>query len=234
MTKDEQQELWKVNKKFVRILFSSIDDGDMKLMGMNAFGILAVIRRYTPLSGVYSFPSVAKLAEKTGLSKPTVRKALRKLVELKYLEEMPESTLSKSNVYKVNEQYIGEKISLNPEQVPQKARLRADYNISKQKKISEMISHFEQHGYLPANQSLVHIETINVHQYNLADGSTLNQITMTPSDEAIRQSIIEEAGDTSIGRILLRAYESQKKEVIDIALNKTKEADGDGPGDSEK
>ena len=78
---DHQGELFRIDRTFIRVLFSMVDDGTLARIGVAAFAVLLVVRRYVPISGVHSMPSQETIAQKTWLSRPTVRKALKALVD---------------------------------------------------------------------------------------------------------------------------------------------------------
>ena len=212
MTEDEQQELWKTERKFVRVLFSMVDDGDLKKIGASAAAVMIVVRRFTPISGVHAFPSVNKIMDKTGFSAPTVRKALGVLCEAGYLEHIPDKKV-KSKKYKVNERYVATKLSSMEN--PPKAVLVADYNISKQREINKALDTFERTGELPPNQQIIKIDSINIQINNLADGSVVSNVWTSPdSSSDIREAIRSNSEEpVNFADTIIRAFDSKLSEV---------------------
>mgnify|MGYP003657696400 CR=1 FL=1 len=228
MTNDEQQELWSTERKFVRVLFSMVDDGDLKKIGPAALAVMTVVRRYTPISGVHAFPAVKKIMDKTGLTAPTVRKALGRLCEAGYLEHIPDGT-TKSKKFKVNERYVATKLDAQ-EDNPPKAILVADYNISKQQEINKALTQFERTGTLPENQQIIKIDSINIQINNLADGSVVSNVWTSPDSTAIREAIRSNAKNRKLADTIIRAFDSKLNEVEVQAIssaNDPKTPDGE-------
>ena len=224
MTEDEQQELWKTERKFVRVLFSMVDDGDLKKIGASAAAVMIVVRRFTPISGVHAFPSVNKIMDKTGFSAPTVRKALGVLCEAGYLEHIPDKKV-KSKKYKVNERYVATKLSSMEN--PPKAVLVADYNISKQREINKALDTFERTGELPPNQQIIKIDSINIQINNLADGSVVSNVWTSPDSADIREAIRNNSTNPKFAETIIRAFEAQKTQIEASVLDSAKVVEGD-------
>jgi DNA-binding MarR family transcriptional regulator len=225
---DKQQELWKTDRKFVRILYSSIDEGHIKAMGASAFTVLAIIRRFTPIAGVFAFPSLGKIHEVSGLSKPTIRKALKTLVKYKYIEELEDNKKTRTNIYKVKEPYVAKR-RVDDGEEPETTILNADYNLSKQKEIDKMIRHFDKHGELPTNQTLIQIQKINIQQYFLSDGSMIvQQEFSTPTQDDIERQILKEAKSEEEGRKFIEMYRKHKESVVDEAVSQAPKPDSSG------
>jgi len=83
-----QNELFdkRADLSYFRIYSSMISSGDVAKMGVGAFGLFGILRAYTNWQTGVAIPSIPKLTEMSGASRPTVEKYLNKLVELGYLD----------------------------------------------------------------------------------------------------------------------------------------------------
>ena len=79
---------------------SMIESGDVRRLGANAFTIYCVIKAYTDFTTGNAFPSISLIQDKTGFSKSTVIRSLKKLEELGYLSKHKEG---RKNIYTLRE-----------------------------------------------------------------------------------------------------------------------------------
>lgn len=95
-------ELFEAETNWFHIFKAMIDRGDVARMGGTVFAIYAVVKSYTNWSTGKAFPGLELIAEKSGVNKRTVIRALSTLEEMGYI--VKEQKLGKVNKYRLREQ----------------------------------------------------------------------------------------------------------------------------------
>lgn len=155
MTKSKQMGLFEVNLRFVKILNDIVSSGAMAEMGASAFMVLVAVRSFVPISGTSSFPSQQTIAEHTGLSVTTVKRSLKRLEELGWLEKR---SVGKRNVYAT---YDFVRASSTDLETRPDYELRFPYGALASKNVDPDIRQFAKSGTLPPS-SPVSARPINV------------------------------------------------------------------------
>ena len=163
----KQTDFWECDERFVRVLFSMIDEGGVRAMGSNALACLLVIRRRVPYHGVSAFPSAALIAKETDLSKPTVYKAIDRLEALGWLEKIKSG---RKNIYRLSEQYIGNRVDEHGVQHQKIAKMPYGPRAIQDERPN--LLQWKKTGVLPQDTSItIHDATINVEINNFYEGS---------------------------------------------------------------
>lgn len=100
-TEKPQAELFEAQTSWFHIFKSMIDSGDAAEMGGTVFLVYAVVKSYTNWSTGRAFPSLELIAEKSGVDRRTVIRALAKLEKAGYIAK--EQKLGKANRYRLRE-----------------------------------------------------------------------------------------------------------------------------------
>lgn len=163
----KQGDFWECDERFVRVLFSMIDNGGVRAMGPNALACLLVIRRRVPYHGVSAFPSAALIAKETDLSKPTVYKAIDRLETLGWLEKIKSG---RKNIYRLSEQYIGTRVDGQGVQHQKIATM--PYGPKAIQDERPNLAKWKKTGILPEGSNIIiHDAVINVEINNFYEGS---------------------------------------------------------------
>jgi hypothetical protein len=176
MTDTSQRELFSVDKRFIKVLNTLITSGQLAELQPLAFSVLCVIRAYVPIEGVSSYPSIELIAEKCGVGRSSVYKAIETLETLGWVEK---TKSGRKNVYKAKDKYLLQ--STEPE-------VRADevaitpYGALQAREHEPDIDEYAKTGRLPA-RSVVQIEKINVNITIVNDGGTANVFNADASAE---------------------------------------------------
>ena len=101
MSQDDQQELFKSDFGWFHFFRTMIRSGTWGKMSLAAKAIYPVIKSYSAAENGAAFPSIDTLGTQAGLSKNSVTKALKELVELELLTA--KLIPGKPSVYRVNE-----------------------------------------------------------------------------------------------------------------------------------
>lgn len=83
---EEMKTRYKAQTWWLRILKEMIDSGDWAKMGPYATSVYTVIKAHAAQNNGDSFPSQELIAEETGMSLSEVKRAVKKLVEMKYVK----------------------------------------------------------------------------------------------------------------------------------------------------
>ena len=97
----KQPELFEATTTWFHIFRAMIESGDAGAMGGTVFLIYAVVKSYTNWSTGRAFPSLDLIAEKSGVDRRTVIRALAKLEKAGYIAK--EQKLGKANRYRLRE-----------------------------------------------------------------------------------------------------------------------------------
>ena len=154
-------------------------------MGGNAFLVYAVIKSHINFETGRTFPSIDTIAHLSGCSPTSVRKHLKTLKDMGYLERR--NVKGRAPIYKLREQldFLGKDKQGN--QVPMSASW--DYIPMGVKKAVEDIRHVIVSGNLPEG-SKVHIENLTINVQVLPEAREANQITINAvKDEGLRAMI---------------------------------------------
>lgn len=177
----EQLPLWKIERRFVRLLFSIVDKQQIAGMGVNAFACLVVIRRFVPMDGGSAFPSAAKISRFTSLSPTTVYKAIHKLEELGWLVKRKDG---RKNKYQLNEHLFAQ--STNEKKRPNKM-LKMPFGVADWKRAQADLEEFEYTGELPAYSPIkIQNATFHITINNYQDGSKHLEVKV---DEKVLEDI---------------------------------------------
>lgn len=95
-------ELFEAETSWFHIFKAMIDNGDVAKMGGTVFAIYSVVKSYTNWSTGRAFPGLELIAEKAGVNKRTVIRALSTLEEMGYV--VKEQKIGKVNKYRLREQ----------------------------------------------------------------------------------------------------------------------------------
>lgn len=174
MTDKKQRELFVWDKRFIKVLHSLITSGQLADLQPLAFSVLCVIRAYVPIDGISSFPSVELIAEKTGVSRSSVYKAIDALIRLGWIEK---TKSGRKNVYRVQEKYVLK--STEPLDRPDEVAL-TPYGALQSKQHEPDIDVYAKTGRLPEG-SIVQIEKININLTIVQDGGTANVLNADAS-----------------------------------------------------
>lgn len=96
-----QQELFEAQTSWFHIFKAMIDSGDAAAMGGTVFLVYAVVKSYTNWATGRAFPSLDLIAEKSGVDRRTVIRALAKLEKAGYIAK--EQKQGKANRYRLRE-----------------------------------------------------------------------------------------------------------------------------------
>lgn len=96
-----QAELFEAQTSWFHIFKAMIDSGDAAEMGGTVFLVYAVVKSYTNWSTGRAFPSLDLIAEKAGVDRRTVIRALAKLEKSGYITR--EQKQGKANRYRLRE-----------------------------------------------------------------------------------------------------------------------------------
>lgn len=96
-----QAELFEAQTTWFHIFRAMIDSGDAAQMGGTVFLVYAVVKSYTNWSTGRAFPSLDLIAEKSGVDRRTVIRALSKLEKAGYIAK--EQKQGKANRYRLRE-----------------------------------------------------------------------------------------------------------------------------------
>lgn len=95
-------ELFQAETNWFHIFKAMIDRGDVAKMGGTVFAIYAVVKSYTNYSTGRAFPSLELVAEKAGVNRRTVIRALSSLEDMGYI--IKDHVNGKVNKYRLREQ----------------------------------------------------------------------------------------------------------------------------------
>lgn len=101
-TSPKNDEVFEAETNWFHIFKAMIDRGDVAKMGGTVFTVYAVVKSYTNWSTGKAFPGLELIAEKSGVNKRTVIRALSTLEEMGYI--VREQKIGKVNKYRLREQ----------------------------------------------------------------------------------------------------------------------------------
>ena len=204
MTDDEKQLdlFYKIDKSFTKILNSWVDSGVLSEIGPYGLMILVVLKRFTSwyASGfkAYAHPSHKKISELTGMSIGTIKRHIKKLIDLGYIEQIKGG--HRHNHYALTEKFIA--IALK-EDLDDKVLNVPFIPMSMDKRIKEM-REYETKGILPES-SPIRIEKIEINnlQVNIINNETNSQSVniVAPLDEIDQLSLPKWVRDKVKNRI---------------------------------
>lgn len=102
MKSKSQVEMFQAESSWFHIFKAMIDSGDLAKMGGTVFSVYCVVKSYTNWATGKAFPSLDLIAEKSGVNRRTVIRALGSLEKLGYIAK--EQQQGKGNKYKLREQ----------------------------------------------------------------------------------------------------------------------------------
>lgn len=168
----EQIPLLEAETSWFHVFRAMVESGDVKTLGPNAVTVYLVIKSYTNWKTGKSRPDISLISDKTGLSKETVLRALKKLEEHQYVYR---EKVGRKNVYTLRE-----KIEIQDGDGRPAAVATFDYLPSIMREASAELKNFLLTGKKDG-LSIVHIEqlTLNIQQIFGGEG-TQNNTSLDP------------------------------------------------------
>lgn len=96
----KQDELFNAETTWFHVFRSMVENGDVAKMGAEATTLYLVIKAHTNFSTGRSFPSLDTIAEKSGISKATIKRKMKILEEFGYITKEKKG---RSNIYTLRE-----------------------------------------------------------------------------------------------------------------------------------
>lgn len=195
----DQGELWKelsVDTSWFHVVRGMILGGDMKRMGLNAWGAYCVIKAHSSMHNGESWPSVMTIAGHMGVSKATAERAIKTLVDAGIVERI-RNHKHKSTTYQIKESIP---MTLNGEVV---AKADRKYEPFQFEAFTTQLKKFAESGLKPVDGKITINLTVNV--INQGDNGTVNigDVTISSaSDPIIGDEAVERA--ITLARMLKR------------------------------
>jgi DNA-binding MarR family transcriptional regulator len=210
MKDKDQKDFWEVDERFLKLLYSMIDEQALAAMGPTCFAVLCVIRRYVPYSGVSSFPSAQLIAKHLGISKPPVYTAIKKLAALNWLTIEKEG---RKNVYGLNEKYFGKREDEWGDKKEEVAVV--PYGIRALQEVKPALEEWKQTGKPPPGSPiLIENANISVEINNFYDGA-----------KQVRQEIHIKTDEKALDQIQNPTYRDRARKMMELAAERaTQEA----------
>lgn len=173
-----QSELFdkRADLSYFRVYSSMISSGDVAEMGLGAFGLFGILRAYTNWQTGVAIPSMPKLTEITGASRPTLEKYLDKLAEMGYLDV--EKVKGRGNRYVTKDKIMAIDNSTQEPELLVSQHIPAVFD----KVRNQMKAYIaESHQVAPGAKVLFQIHTLNVTINNIAGDQnlTLNNVELS-------------------------------------------------------
>lgn len=160
----DQGELFQAEVKWFHILREMIMNKDVSKMGTTTFTVYTVIKAFTNFEDGRAFPALETIAEYSGVSRATVERSIKTLVEMGYVAKQ------RNGLKKVNTYTLREKVQIKDLTGAPVADTAFDYapNAIVQKALSE-IKNMTLTGDFKGGVQVVNIERLYI-QNNIMTG----------------------------------------------------------------
>lgn len=165
-----QPELVRAQASWFHVFKSMVESGDVAKMGPGPVSVYLVIKSYSNWKDGRAFPALTTICEKSGMSKPTVVRHLKKLEEHGYIRRDSGKLQGRSNRYTLRE-----KVVLRNEQDEPTAIATWDYLPSTVKAAVAELRNVALKGNFEGVK-LINIERLTLNVKNLAIGHDFSQI----------------------------------------------------------
>lgn len=185
MSTQVQKEIWdelSVRHHWFHILRSAIIDNKIAEMGFSAWAVYCVVKAYTDLETGASYPSQSTIAGHLDTSVDTVQRALKKLIEMKLIEQ---EVRGRRSVYRLVEHVPLDRIKVDERGAKTRttvAHATQTYAPLGFQGFISQLQDFAKNGKIPDGASFnvtVKLNVTNIHQ---GDHSTVHISNVIPDD----------------------------------------------------
>lgn len=171
---NDQGELFQAETTWFHVFKDMIDSGDVAKMGPTATTVYLVIKAFTNFSTGRAFPAHDTIAEKTGLSIDTVKRAIATLIEYQYI--------TKEKQGRINTYRLREKVKIFDKAGELQALATWDYIPSSVKAATADLKNVVYNTPDLKGAKIVHIEHLHVQVNNITGdyASPIGHITIDP------------------------------------------------------
>lgn len=181
-----QDNMHSAETTWFHVFKSMIENGDAARMGGTVFLVYCVIKSYTNFKSGASFPSVERIAERSGVSNRQVIRALQTLEENGYL--------TKNRVGRNNTYTLREKVTMTDTHGRPTAVATWDYLPATVEAARAELRHFILTGDDKSPQ-VINIEKLVIEQINVISGDHNTQFNVgNITDPVLREKVVKMLG----------------------------------------